>query len=70
MIEPSEKSPDELFSGKFSVAEALEKVRNRLLDLSMRNRLLNYEHPKARSLQFINNPDLDSIFFQSCSSES
>ncbi len=32
----------ELFSGGISVEEAIERLRNRLLDLSARNRLLNY----------------------------
>ena len=31
-----------LFSGGISVEEAIERLRNRLLDLSARNRLLNY----------------------------
>jgi very-short-patch-repair endonuclease len=52
----------ELFSGKVGMAEAIGKLRTRLLDLSMRNRLLNYRHPKARSIQFTNDPDLNLLF--------
>lgn len=53
---------NELFSGKLSLGDALAKLRTRLLDLSMRNRLLNYKHPKGRSFQFVNNPDLNLVF--------
>ena len=56
------KLAGELFSGKLRVEEALAKLRNRLLDLTMRNRLLNYRHPKGRSYQFTNDPDLDLLF--------
>lgn len=52
----------ELFSDKLEVGEALAKLRTRLLDLSMRNRLLNYKHPKGRSFQFTDNPDLNLLF--------
>ncbi len=43
----------ELFSGKLPMAEALERLRTRLLDLSSRNRLLNYRHPKNRCVQVV-----------------
>lgn len=52
----------ELFSGKLEIGAALAKLRTRLLDLSMRNRLLNYKHPKGRSFQFTDNPDLNLLF--------
>lgn len=52
----------ELFSGKLSVAESLESLRTRLLDLTMRNKLLNYRHPKALSFQFTNDPDLNLLY--------
>lgn len=45
--------PDELFSGSFSISEALEKLRLRLLDLTARNRLLNFKPSAGKSLQFI-----------------
>ena len=56
------KLAGELFGGKLTVEEALKRLRTRLLDLSMRNRLLNYRHPKGRAVQFINDPDLDLLF--------
>jgi very-short-patch-repair endonuclease len=52
----------EFFSGKLSVAESLKRLRTRLLDLTMRNKLLNYRHPKALSLQFTNDPDLNLLY--------
>ncbi|UJW79447.1 DUF4011 domain-containing protein [Hydrogenophaga sp. SL48] len=56
------KLAGELFSGKLAVGDALAKLRTRLLDLSMRNRLLNYKHPKGRSLQVVDSPDLNLLF--------
>ena len=56
------KLAGELFSGKLGVEEALAKLRTRLLDLTMRNRLLNYKHPKGRSFQFTDEPDLNLLF--------
>ena len=53
---------NELFSGKLSVGDSLERLRTRLLDLTMRNKLLNYRHPKALSLQFTNDPDLNLLY--------
>lgn len=44
------------------VAEAIERLRTRLLDLSSRNSLLNYRHPKGRSVQIANNPNLNLVF--------
>lgn len=52
----------ELFNGKLTVEEALKRLRTRLLDLSMRNRLLNYRHPKGRSIQFVDEPNLNLLF--------
>lgn len=52
----------EIFSGGLPVAQALQKLRSRLLDLSMRNRLLNYKHPKGRSLQFVHAKNLDILY--------
>jgi transcription elongation GreA/GreB family factor/very-short-patch-repair endonuclease len=53
---------DDVFGGKLGVKEALQKLRNRLLDLSMRNRLLNYRYPKHRSIQFVDSPNLNLLF--------
>ena len=52
----------ELFTGGITVAEAIESLRTRLLDLSSRNRLLNYRHPKSRSIQIADNPSLNLVF--------
>lgn len=43
---------DELFRGGRPIEEALEKLRLRLLDLTARNRLLNFKHTAAKTLQF------------------
>lgn len=50
-----------IFDGAFPIRQALEKLRNRLLDLSNRNRLLNYRHPRRRSAQVVN-VDLNGVF--------
>ncbi|MHB9117304.1 MAG: DUF4011 domain-containing protein [Burkholderiales bacterium] len=52
----------EIFSGGITVAEAIERLRTRLLDLSSRNRLLNYRHPKGRSVQIADEPNLNLVF--------
>ena len=59
-----QKSPaDEVFHGHLAAAEAIERLRLRLLDLSPRNRLLNYKHRhRSRCLQFVDKPDLDLLF--------
>ncbi len=48
-----------LFSG--NVAEGLEKLRQKLLDLGHRNRLLNFRHPARSSLRLTNTPP-DHLF--------
>lgn len=53
---------DEVFSGRLLIAEAIQRLRTRLLDLSSRNRLLRYVYPKRRCVRFIDNPDLNIIF--------
>jgi len=60
--ESADKTVGDLFSGRLSLSQALQKLRTRLLDLSSRNRLLNYKHPKGRSIQFVDNPNLNLIF--------
>lgn len=52
----------EIFRGQLPIAEALQRLRTRLLDLSSRNRLLSYRHPKRRCVQFVDNPDLNLLF--------
>jgi hypothetical protein len=45
--------PDELFSGAFDITDALQKLRLRLLDLTARNRLLNFKPTAGKSQQFV-----------------
>lgn len=52
----------ELFSGGITVGEAIERLRTRLLDLSARNRLLNYRHPKGRCIQVADDPGINLVF--------
>ena len=52
----------ELFSGGITVGEAIERLRTRLLDLSARNRLLNYRHPKGRCVQIADQPSINLVF--------
>lgn len=46
-------SADEVFSGSLPIREALERLRLRLLDLTGRNRLLNFKPTAGRALQFV-----------------
>lgn len=52
----------ELFSGGITVVEAIERLRTRLLDLSGRNRLINYRHPKGRCIQIVDEPNINLVF--------
>ena len=52
----------EIFSGGLTVGEAIERLRTRLLDLSARNRLLNYRHPKGRCVQIADEPSINLVF--------
>ena len=36
------------------IAAGLSRVRNRLLDLTARNRLLNFRHPRRSSVRIVN----------------
>lgn len=60
--EVADKIVSDLFQGKLTVEQCLQRLRTRLLDLSSRNGLLNYRHPKRRSVQFINEPNLNLVF--------
>jgi hypothetical protein len=51
--EDAGKLVGEVFSGKLGVRDALTKLRMRLLDLTMRNRLLNFKPSKARSCRHL-----------------
>lgn len=52
---PDDSSPElsGLFGGKYSISEALKQLRLRLLDLTSRNRLLNFKPSTSKSLQVI-----------------
>ena len=52
----------QLFSGAMSTEDAIERLRTRLLDLTARNPLLNYKHPKNKCIQFIDGPFIDLVF--------
>ncbi len=52
----------EIFSNKTSVGDAIERLRTRLLDLSARNRLINYRHPKSRCIQIVDEPNVNLIY--------
>jgi hypothetical protein len=60
---PSADTPvvDELFAGRLPIQEALAKLRLRLLDLTSRNRLLNFKNSPGKSLQFVHSAP-DKIF--------
>ena len=61
-FESTNKLPNDLFSGRLPLEQALQTLRARLLDLSSRNRLLDYKHPKRRSIQFVDEPNLNLVF--------
>jgi len=50
---------DEFVGG--NTADGLDKIRKRLLDLTSRNRLLNYRHPATSSLRIVD-AELDYVF--------
>lgn len=59
---PVASDTQEIFSGGLNIAMALQKLRARLLDLSTRNRLLNFKHPKGRSMQYVAVKNMDVLF--------
>ncbi len=44
---------DDLFTGRVPILKALEQLRLRLLDLTRRNRLLNFKHSPGKCIQFV-----------------
>ncbi|MEK6804650.1 MAG: DUF4011 domain-containing protein [Nitrospirota bacterium] len=44
---------DDLFTGRVPILEALKQLRLRLLDLTRRNRLLNFKHSPGKCIQFV-----------------
>jgi very-short-patch-repair endonuclease len=57
----SQNSEDSLFAGKVPIKVALQQLRLRLLDLTGRNRLINFKHAPGKSLQFIDS-NIDATF--------
>lgn len=57
----SQAEPSGLFSGKVPIEVALEQLRLRLLDLTGRNRLINFKHSPGKSLQFVHST-IDGVF--------
>lgn len=47
------EADDNLFAGNVPIQEALSRLRLRLLDLTGRNRLLNFKHSVGKSLRFV-----------------
>ncbi|NDF98765.1 MAG: DUF4011 domain-containing protein [Chitinophagia bacterium] len=58
----SSKAETEIFNGRLTIAQAIEKLRARLLDLSTRNRFLNFKHPRGKCIQFAGNLELNLVF--------
>lgn len=57
---PSASGPS-LFAGKVPIKAALDELRLRLLDLTGRNRLVNFKHTAGKSLQFVHT-SIDDTF--------
>jgi hypothetical protein len=57
----SQAEPSGLFSGKVPIEVALEQLRLRLLDMTGRNRLINFKHSPGKSLQFVHST-IDGVF--------
>ncbi len=53
--------PSGLFSGKVPIEVALNELRLRLLDMTGRNRLVNFKHSPGKSLQFVHST-IDGVF--------
>ena len=48
-----ENALNNLFNGSIPIPAALQKLRMRLLDLTGRNRLVNFKRSAGKSLQFV-----------------
>ena len=59
--EPTPAEEPSIFGGNVPIANGLNSLRLRLLDLTGRNRLVNFKHTAGRSLQFIHS-NLDATF--------
>jgi hypothetical protein len=51
----------DLFGGSIPIRAALHELRERLLDLTGRNRLINFKHTAGKSLQFVHT-SIDATF--------
>ena len=58
-VQDAPKISDDFLCG--NVEAGLEKIRTRLLDLTGRNKLLNFRHPKTSCIRFVDTA-LDSVF--------
>jgi transcription elongation GreA/GreB family factor len=56
-----QSEPSGLFSGKVPIEVALNELRLRLLDMTGRNRLVNFKHSPGKSLQFVHST-IDGVF--------
>ena len=56
-----EDAPNNLFNGSVPMRAALHELRMRLLDLTGRNRLVNFKHSAGKSLQFVQT-SIDATF--------
>lgn len=54
-------APNNLFNGSVPIRAALHELRMRLLDLTGRNRLINFKHSAGKSLQFVHT-SIDATF--------
>lgn len=59
--EPAGEAGNSLFAGKLPIKVALNELRLRLLDLTGRNRLINFKHTAGKSLQFVHT-SIDGAF--------
>ena len=48
-----EDALNNLFNGSIPIRAALHQLRMRLLDMTGRNRLVNFKHSSGKSLQFV-----------------
>jgi len=58
---PDSTSVSNLFTGNLPIKAALNELRLRLLDLTGRNRLINFKHTAGKSLQFVHT-SIDGTF--------
>jgi hypothetical protein len=56
-----QSSTSSLFAGNVPIKAALNELRMRLLDLTGRNRLINFKHTAGKSLQFVHT-SIDGTF--------